>query len=165
VRIYRGGEVMAPGNPDDPVQFIDCRDLGEWYIRLAENKVTGTFNGVGPRSPMTIGGLLHGIRATVSNEISFTWVPAEFLAEHEVQPWAHMTVWIPPEDEYAGFATNSIRRALDAGLTFRSLADTAVATVDYWNSLPDDRRSTPRAGCPPELEEKVLAAWHAREMG
>jgi 2'-hydroxyisoflavone reductase len=162
VRIARGGEVMAPGNPDDPVQFIDCRDLGEWYVRLAEKRVTGTFNGVGPRSPMTIAGLLHGIRATVSNDISFTWVPADFLEAQEVQPWAQMTVWIPPEGEYAGFAANSIQRALDAGLTFRPLADTTVATVEYWNSLPADRRSAPRAGCPPELEEKVLAAWHAR---
>lgn len=162
VRVDRGGEVMAPGTADDPVQFIDTRDLGEWYIRLAEKGTTGTFNGVGPRSPMTMAGLLHGIRATVSNEISFTWVPADFLAEHEVQPWRHMTVWIPPEGEYAGFATNSIERALDAGLTFRPLADTAVATIEYWNSLPADRRAEPRAGCPPELEEKVLAAWQAK---
>ncbi len=162
VRIYRGGEVMAPGNPDDPVQFIDCRDLGEWYVRLAEGKVTGTFNGVGPRSPITIAGLLHGIRATVSNDITLIWVAAEFLEEHEVRPWSQMTAWIPPEGEYAGFATNSIARALDAGLAFRPLADTAVATVEYWNSLPGDRRANPRAGCPPELEEKVLAAWHAR---
>jgi 2'-hydroxyisoflavone reductase len=159
-RIARGGEILAPGNPDDPVQFIDCRDLGEWYVRLVERRVTGIFNGVGPRSPMTIAGMLYGIRATVSNEISFTWVPADFLAAREVQPWVHMTVWIPPEDEYAGFATNSIDRALDAGLTFRPLADTAVATLEYWNSLPEDRRAEPRAGCPSELERKVLAEWH-----
>ena len=86
VRIYKGGEVMAPGNPTDPVQFIDARDLGEWYIRLIEAGTTGTFNGVGPRSPMDIAGMLYGIRATVDNDISFTWVDAEFLEKHEVQP-------------------------------------------------------------------------------
>ena len=96
VRIYKGGEVMAPGNPTDPVQFIDARDLGEWYIRLVEAGTTGTFNGVGPRSPMSIAGMLYGIRATVDNDISFTWVDADFLEEHEVQPWRHMTVWVPP---------------------------------------------------------------------
>ena len=84
VRISKGGEVMAPGNPTDPVQFIDCRDLGEWYIRLVEDGTIGTFNGVGPRSPMSIAGMLYGIRATVDNDISFTWVPADFLEEHEV---------------------------------------------------------------------------------
>src|SRR5207245_11430818 len=35
VRIDRDGEVLAPGNPNDPVQFIDARDLAEWTIRMA----------------------------------------------------------------------------------------------------------------------------------
>jgi 2'-hydroxyisoflavone reductase len=163
VRINRGGEVMAPGNPTDPVQFIDCRDLGEWYVRLVEDRVIGTFNGVGPRSPMSVAGMLYGIRATVDNEITFTWVDADFLEEHEVAPWMHMTVWVPPVGEYAGFSSSNIDRAIEAGLTFRPLADTAVATMEYWNALPEDRHAKPRAGCPPELEEKTLAAWHKRE--
>jgi len=71
VRVHKGGEVMAPGHPSDPVQFIDCRDLGEWYIRLVETGTTGDFNGVGPRSPMCIAGMLYGIRATVATEITF----------------------------------------------------------------------------------------------
>jgi 2'-hydroxyisoflavone reductase len=162
IRIFGGGEVMAPGNPDDPVQFIDCRDLGEWYIRLVETKAIGTYNGVGPRSPMTIAGMLYGIRAAVDNEISFTWVDADFLEEYEVQPWMEMTVWVPPVGEYAGFSSSSIQRALDAGLSFRPLADTAKATMDYWNSLPEERRAKPKAGLPAEKEKKVLAAWHAR---
>jgi len=163
VRIFKGGEVMAPGNPTDPVQFIDCRDLGEWYIRLVENGTLGIFNGVGPRSQMSIAGMLYGIRAAVDNEISFTWVDADFLEEHEVQPWMHMTVWVPPVGEYAGFSTSNIDRAIEAGLTFRPLADTTVATVDYWTSLSEERRGKAKAGCPPELEEKVLTAWHNRE--
>jgi 2'-hydroxyisoflavone reductase len=163
VRINEGGEVMAPGNPTDPVQFVDARDLGEWYIRLLEAGTTGTFNGVGPRSPMSIAGMLYGIRATVDNDISFTWVPADFLEEHEVQAWMHMTVWVPPIGEYAGFSASNIDRAIAAGLTFRPLADTAVATMEYWNSLPAERRETPKAGCPAELEQKVLKAWHAQE--
>ena len=163
VRIYKGGEVMAPGNPDDPVQFIDTRDLGEWYIRLVEGGVTGTFNGVGPRSPMSIAGMLYGIRATVDNEISFTWVDADFLEEREVQPWAHMTVWVPPVGEFAGFSTSKIDRALEAGLTFRPLADTVVATMEYWETLPAEKHENPRAGCPADLEASTLAAWHSRE--
>lgn len=163
VRINRGGEVMAPGNPDDPVQFIDCRDLGEWYIRLVEAKALGTYNGTGPRSPMSIAGMLYGIRATVDNEISFTWVDADFLEEHEVQAWMHMTVWVPPVGEYAGFSSSSIQRALDAGLTFRPLADTAEATMAYWNSLPDERRANPKAGLPADKEKEVLTTWHAKE--
>mgnify|MGYP000417496512 CR=1 FL=1 len=116
-------------------------DAAGGAVDVVEDGVTGTFNGVGPRSPMSIAGMLYGIRATVDNEISFTWVDADFLEQHEVAPWMHMTVWVPPVGEYAGFSSSSIQRALDAGLTFRPLADTAKATVDYWNSLPEDRRA------------------------
>ena len=142
VRIHEGGEVMAPGNPSDPVQFIDCRDLGEWYIRLVENGTTGDFNGVGPRSPMSIAGMLYGIRATVDNEISFTWVDADFLEESAVQAWMHMTVWVPPVGEYAGFSSSNIDRAIEAGLTFRPVAETITALLAQFDSLPEEERAT-----------------------
>src|SRR5438270_14025531 len=48
VRIDRGGEVMAPGQPSDPVQFIDARDLADWTIRMCENGAVGKFNATGP---------------------------------------------------------------------------------------------------------------------
>jgi len=163
VRIHRGGEVMVPGNPNDPVQFIDSRDLGEWYIRLVENKAIDTYNGTGPASRLSIAEMLYGIRASTSKEVTFTWVPADFLAENEVQAWVHLTVWVPPESEDGGLAQVRIDRAKKAGLTFRTLQDTVASTLEYWNSLPEDRRKKPRAGCPAELEEKTLAAWHARE--
>jgi len=161
-RVARGGEVLAPGTPDDPVQFIDCRDLGEWYIRLVEDRAFGTYNATGPRSPMTIAGLLHGIRATLDNDISFTWVPADFLEGHEVQAWTEMTVWVPPVEEYAGFGAASIERAKAAGLDFRPLATTTRDTLTWWNDQPEDRRAKPRAGLDADKEAKVLAAWHAR---
>jgi 2'-hydroxyisoflavone reductase len=107
--------------------------------------------------------MLHGIRATTPVEISFTWVPAPFLAEHEIQAWSQMTVWVPPDSEDGGLAQVNIDRAKKAGLTFRPLADTTDATLEYWHSLPADRRAAPRAGCPPELEAKTLAAWHASQ--
>src|SRR5438477_4223553 len=55
VRIDRGGEVLAPGNPSDPVQFIDGRDLAEWTIRMAENRETGIYNATGPAKEFGIG--------------------------------------------------------------------------------------------------------------
>src|SRR5271167_1467992 len=48
VRLSRGGEVLAPGDGFDPVQFIDARDLAEWTIRVAESRSFGTFNATGP---------------------------------------------------------------------------------------------------------------------
>jgi 2'-hydroxyisoflavone reductase len=162
VRIARGGEVMAPGTPDDPTQHIDARDLAEFDIHLIEQRKVGTYSAIGPLSQLTMAELLYGIRAVVSNEISFTWVDADFLAEHEVQPWSEMTSWVPPRGEMAGFSSFDNSRAIAAGLEFRPLAVTAKDTLDWWWTLPEERRASPRAGLDPEKEQRVLAAWHAR---
>ncbi len=163
VRIDRGGEVMAPGDGTDPVQFVDGRDLGAWMIRLAEEGHTGVYNATGPASRMTISGLLDGIREATGSDATFTWVSAEFLEEHEVQPWVQMTVWVPGSGEFMGLAQVNCEKAIAAGLAFRPLAETARDTLAWWKTLPAERREEPRAGCPPELETKVLTAWRARE--
>jgi len=163
VRIHRGGEVMAPGKPTDPVQFIDCRDLGEWFVRLVEDGAVGVYNGTGPASRMSVAEMLYGIRGSTGGEVSFTWVDADFLAKHEVQPWMHMTVWVPSEGEFAGMSQVSVEAAKNSGLTFRPLAITAADTVEWWNELPEERRAAPKAGLPAEKEKEVLAAWHKEQ--
>lgn len=162
VRIQRGGEVMAPGNPTDAVQFIDVRDLAEWYVKLVEDGQSGVYNATGPASELSVAEMLYGIRAATRAELSFTWVDAEFLQEHQVQAWMEMTVWVPPMEGYEGFSKIDCRRAIEAGLTFRPLATTAADTLEWWNALDDERRSKPRAGLAPDKEAKVLAAWHVR---
>src|SRR5438067_451678 len=74
VRIDRGGEVLAPGSPDDPVQFIDARDLAEWTIRMVENRETGIYNTTGPAKPLGVGGMVDGIKAALKSNATFTWV-------------------------------------------------------------------------------------------
>jgi len=160
VRIHRGGEVLAPGNPMDPVQIIDVRDFTEWTIRLAENNTTGEFNVVGPRTPRPIAELLYGIRAVTTAETSFTWVDREFLASMEVRPYAEMPVWRPPTPGSEGFARFDLTPEVEAGLTFRPLAVTAKDTLDYHFSRPPERQAELRAGLSAEREREVLAAWH-----
>lgn len=162
VRIHRGGEVLAPGTPDDPTMHVDARDLARWMIRLAENTVTGTFNAVG--DPMPMAEMLYGIKAVTEAPASFTWVPADFLAEHEVQPWSDMPCWVPPTGATAGFGLFENRRAVEAGLTFRPLAETARDTLEWHFTRPEERRNELRAGIAAEREAEVLEAWHAREM-
>jgi 2'-hydroxyisoflavone reductase len=163
VRIARGGEVLAPGNPTDPVQFIDARDLGEFTVRLVEQKAFGAFNATGPAGPFTMAEMLYGIRATTTVPTSFTWIPAEFLEAQGVGPWMDMPVWIPPVGEYAGFARRSNARALRHGLTFRPLADTAVNTLAWYESRPAEERAKPRAGITAEKEREVLEAWKKQQ--
>jgi 2'-hydroxyisoflavone reductase len=165
VRVERGGEVAAPGTPQDPVQFIDARDLSEWVIRLAESGAAGTFNAVGPQVSLTSAEMLYGIRAVTTAPVSFTWVDADFLAEQGVRPWSDMPAWQPPRGRTAGFARMSNARALAAGLTFRPLAVTARDTLEWFASLPGERRTRLNAGLPAERERYLLAAWKVRRSG
>src|ERR1700693_1416028 len=161
VRIDRGGEVLAPGSPTDPVQFIDARDLAEWTIRMAENRETGIYNATGPAKPLGIGGMLEGIKEAEKSNATFAWVNEEFLTQQKVEAWSDMPVWTGKE---SGLARTSIQRALSKGITFRPLADTARDTLAWFKSLPQDRQSKLRAGLTTEREAELLTAWKNQKM-
>jgi len=157
VRIDRGGEVLAPGSPNDPVQFIDARDLAEWTIRMVENRETGIYNATGPAKPLTIGGMLEQMKGALKTNANLTWLSEDFLKQQKVEPWSDMPVWTGAG---SGLARAKIDRALAKGLTFRSLGETAGQTLAWFKSLPQNRQSKLRAGLTSEREAEVLAAWH-----
>ena len=163
VRIDRGGEVLAPGDPSDPVQFIDARDLAEWTIRMAEKKETGIYNATGPANKLGIGEMLDGIKGADHSKANFTWVNADFLESQKVAPWSDMPVWVPPRGEETGATRISNRRATEKGLTFRPLTETARDTLSWFKSQPTDRQAKLRAGLTAEREKEVLAAWHKKK--
>ena len=166
VRIDRGGEVLAPGNPTDPVQFIDARDLAEWTIKMIEAKETGTYNATGPDKPLTMAEMLYGIKAVTTAGAQFTWVPADFLAQQNVRGWRDMPVWIAPSPATAGFSSRSVAKAVAKGLTFRPLAVTAKDTIEWAKTrTPEAQKALAEgrvAGMAAAREAEVLAAWRAR---
>jgi 2'-hydroxyisoflavone reductase len=164
VRLSRGGEVLAPGDGQDPVQVIDVRDLAAWMIRSAEDGLAGTYNAVGPASTLTAAAMLEACRAP-GVEARLTWVDTAFLEKEKVSAWSDLPAWIPRSSEEAGMARTSNAKAVARGLAFRPLAETARDTLAYWNRLPAERRAKPRAGISPEREAVVLAAWKARPAG
>ena len=162
VRIAEGGEVLAPGYPDQATQYIDVKDLAKFNIRLIEERASGTYSAVGPQAPYSMAEMLYGVRAVVSKSVSFTWVDQDFLAENDVAPWREMTAWMPSGGKRDGFSSFNNNRAVTAGLTFRPLAETARATLDWWETLPQERRSNPKAGLARNKEKRVLEKWHSR---
>jgi 2'-hydroxyisoflavone reductase len=151
-RVARGGEVLAPGPPERPTQFVDVRDLGEWMVTLCEERVVGTFNATHPGA--SFAELLEACAAATGSDASITWVPEEFLLEHEVGQWMELPLWLAGA-EYAYIDRADVSRALAAGLRFRPLADTVRATLEL-------AEPTEAAGLTPEREAALLAAWHGR---
>ena len=166
-RIAQGGEVLAPDKPDDPCQYIDSRDLAEWTVRVAEARELGLFNAIGPAHPFTIAEMLYGVRAVTTQPTRFTWVPWEFLQQHQVRPWRDMTVWQPPYGRTAGYQRRSAAKAIAKGLTFRPHAVTAKDTLDWHLTRPlEEQQATLEGkinGIGMKREAEVLAAWHARK--
>ena len=155
VRMARGGDVLAPGAPSDPVQIIDVHDLGEWLVILIEQETMGTYNAVGPTDRLAWGDLLEACRTAAGGEASLVWVPGERIRceAEDVFP-----IWAPYLGETRGFHTWSNARAVNAGLKFRPYADTVADTLRWYRGQPEGGR-TKLAGPAESQEAELLANW------
>ena len=160
-RIYRGGEVLAPGNPASSFDIIDVRDLADFYIQLAEDDRPGTFNASGPAGRFTYGAMLNGIRATTSNAVDLTWVSQKFLLEHKVDG-RELPMWGGPDDEVFVPAVEN-QSSIDVGLKFRPFAETSMDTYIWHRRLPTEQQAFTRVGIDPDTASRVLAAWHEHQ--
>ena len=161
-RIARGGEVLAPGRPERPVQFVDVRDLGLWIVELAESRTAGTFNATGPDPWTTMGDVLAACRRVAGSEATVTWVDESFLLEREVGQWLELPLWVAESNgDWAHLHEVDVSRAVAAGLSFRPLAETVRDTLAWDSEDTSERRPmAARVGLAPDREADLLAAWH-----
>lgn len=173
VRIAQGGDVLAPGTPDDPLQWIDVRDLAEWLVTLVEQGTPGAFNALGPASPGRWGDVLQTCVAAAGSDAKLEWVPAAWLEQNGMGGEDAFPIWTAPVDKFAGFHRWSNDRAEAAGLTFRPLADTVKAILAWYPGEVERRVRVTReleeaakakGQPPPTLQDpKVLRAGPSRE--
>lgn len=190
IRASRGGEMLVPGEPEDPVQFIDVRDLADFTIRCVEKQTFGVFNATGPARKLPVSQLMAACLAASKrndkqHDTTFSYVPYEWLAANAC-PIGALPILLPDEGETAGFHQRSVAKAVAAGMSYRSAEDTCSALIKWWpeavalrdkvgKKVNEDRAakglmpaSQPaaellRSGIPPEMETKLLKA--AREQG
>ena len=161
VRVARGGEVLAPGTPDTVTQVMDVRDLAEFAVRCMERGTNGVFNATSAPGELTMGEMLDACRRVSGSDAAFTWADAAFLEAHEVAAWSDMPVWVPLEGEEAGHPFIDVSRALKAGLVYRPITETVRGTLDWWATVPQERKDSPmKAGLTAEREAALLKAWH-----
>lgn len=155
VRTMRGGDMLWPGTPDDPIQIIDVRDLANFTIDCLEQKTTGTYNTATPGGDFTMGDLLEDCLAVTAADMAPTWVAPAFLNEKAVR----LPIWEDPNGEQSAMLRVDASRAAVAGLKNRPTRETTRDTVTWWKSLPAERTASTRAGLSPERETELLKLW------
>jgi 2'-hydroxyisoflavone reductase len=156
-RLARGGRTLVPDALDQPVQYLDARDLAGWVVSAAERGLGGVFDAAGP--PDTLGGVLAGIASAVgAADLELVPVSPSALLDADVSPWAgprSLPLWLPAT--HHGFLSRDVSPAFAAGLTPRPLAATSVDVLEYERSRGLDRER--RAGLSAADEAELLAKF------
>ena len=159
-RIAAGGDVLAPGPPANPLQYIDARDLAAFAIGTS---LTGAVNTLSPPGFTTMTEVLALCREVTRSSATLRWVDAEFLLAHGVEPWVELPIWVPPIGETAAFYATDASLAHGSGLTCRSARDTVTDTWSWLREHPDWAPVIGSSGKPvgmdPARQTELLAAW------
>ena len=140
VRASKGGDMLAAGDSAIPVQYLDVRDLSEWAIRLAEARVTGTYNAVGPAKPMTLAHLVEAARSTFAPRAKVMWVPEKWLlSQSDPERWGTLLFW---SRGVGPIMRMSNQRALSQGLTTRPIETTLRDTLAWHRKQPPDQQAS-----------------------
>ncbi len=165
-RLATGGEVLAPGPADLPLQLVDARDLARFVLDAAVAGHGGPVNVVSRPGHATMGTLLEACRSVAGAPgARLTWVDPEAVLAAGVEPWSELPVWLPPGHPFAGLHAAGVERAHALGLRCRPVAETVADTWAWLAALPGPpplRADLPPPGLDRDRERAVLAAWHAR---
>ncbi|OIQ41374.1 MAG: hypothetical protein BM563_01440 [Bacteroidetes bacterium MedPE-SWsnd-G1] len=165
IRLAKGGEILVPGKIDDPVQYIDVRDVAEWMIRLAENNISGTFNAVGPEKKQTMNDFVKEAKKTFPVKSSLINInDYKFLQDNNVH---FLVPWIPLEGKNYGSSRINNEKSIANGLSFRPLHKSIKDTHDWWYSdaIDDERRNKVELNPKSVLvrEKELIAKWKKRK--
>jgi 2'-hydroxyisoflavone reductase len=124
--LAHGTPMECAARPEQPIQYVDARDLADFLLRITVERVSGPFNVVGPTRTMTE--VADAWRSVVPEPPPMDWAPA---ADRFHLPW---------DGSNDGTFQLDNRRALAAGLRLRTDAEIArdyVAWVQDGNIPPE----------------------------
>jgi 2'-hydroxyisoflavone reductase len=163
-RIAAGGNVLAPGRPERPLQYVDLRDLATWMLDALGAGLTGPVNVVSEPGFTTMGELLAACVSATGSDARLRWAPEGLLAEYFIEPWTELPCWVPElAPAMAGFLATRAERALASGLRCRPVPETVHDTWAWLQAggVPIPRPGLPPVGLPREKEQALLAALDA----
>jgi 2'-hydroxyisoflavone reductase len=165
-RIAAGGKVLAPGNPNRPVQMIDNQDLAQWILSMMASQSAGTFNATGPDYTLTKGEFLETCRKVTGSNAEIVWCDEKFLLDQGVAPWTEMPLWVPEEfplepelkEPWKGAFSVNIEKAIASGLTFRPLEE-SLTEIYEWEKQRNLASDEWKSGLSRDREKELLQLW------
>ncbi|MCJ7626100.1 MAG: NAD-dependent epimerase/dehydratase family protein, partial [Anaerolineaceae bacterium] len=158
-RVARGGEMIVPGAPDMPIQFIDARDLADFTMLGIEQKLSGIYNTIG--NSVSWNHFLNTCKAASRSEVSYTWIDDDqFFRDNldiRAKKYGAVPMSVPPE--LAHIWTMKSDKALADGMVFRSVLNTARDVLAWDKTRAADEERV--AGLTLEQEKLLLEKWHA----
>jgi len=165
LRMARGGQVLAPGPDDQPVQYIDVRDLAAWLLAATDSSVSGPVNLVTPAEHATMADLLGAAVTATDSDAELIWVDPDAIQNTPIDRWTELPGWIPPGPEFAGLRSTNTDRARSSGLRCRPV-DQTVADTWAWMTAAGPTPAAPPAalllGLDPVKEQAALTEWRDR---
>jgi 2'-hydroxyisoflavone reductase len=150
-RAAAGGEMLAPGPPDQALQIVDVRDLAAFTLDHLEAGTNDVFGVVGPAEPLTWGDALASMVDVGGAGTELSWVDARFLQERVKELEGELPLW---DIAFPGLHSFDPRKAIAAGLRHRPLAETVADTLSW-----DRDREPLKGGLTPARERELLDAW------
>ncbi|MEU6815276.1 NAD-dependent epimerase/dehydratase family protein [Streptomyces sp. NPDC046860] len=157
-RIARGGEVLAPGPREMPVQYIDVRDLADWLLGALDKGLSGPFDLTSPSGHATMGELLERCREVTGSAAELRWTDPETILAAGIEPWTELPVWTPPDGDLSCVHRGDVSRALATGLDCRPVDETVADTWRWLASLGGRLPEEPGRTAPGVPAEKEAAA-------
>lgn len=153
-RTAKGGDAIAPP-VDQPLQFVDARDIAEFTLRRTESMTNEIYNVTGPARRLSFGEFLASAKEALGSDVCFRHVSDAFLQEQQVGEFMELPLWVNQELAES-FMTFDCAKALRAGLRFRHLETTVIDTYEWSKSTPEDIAKP--ADLSPGKEQALLAA-------
>ncbi|MBQ0887779.1 NAD-dependent epimerase/dehydratase family protein [Streptomyces sp. RM72] len=154
-RAQRGGRMLAPAPAEQRIQPVDVRDVAAFAVRLVAGTERGAFNVTHPDGISFEDFLTECLRVTRGDGTP-VWVDPAVLAEHGVKQWTEVPLW----RTHAGVWAVDSRRAVEAGLRCRPIADTVRDTWEWWagDGRPVEHPRRAEHGIAAEKEARILTS-------
>lgn len=148
-RCRRGGAVAVAGPGSNALQYVDARDLANFVVRAAEDRLTGGYHVAGPSGGSTFLGVIQRVAAHVGPPgTTLVEVDADVVTDAGLA--SKFPLWSGRRSENVLALDSSL--ALSRGLDLRPLEDSVDDVVDWWGARP-----WPEQWLTVEAESRVLA--------